>query len=66
MKDCFILQNKDTKVAVMLTDDRPTIDIILKYSNIEAVVDKELGRLLHIAASENNVTLTEALVEKKG
>ena len=49
----------------MLTEDRPTIDIILKYSNLEAIVDKEVGRLLHVAASENNVTLTEALVEKK-
>ena len=65
LKDCFLLQNKDKKVPVMLAEDRETIDIILKYSNIEAIVDEEVGRLLHIAATENYVTLTEALVEKE-
>ena len=49
----------------MLAKDRPTVDIILKYSNIEAVVDEELGRLIHSAASNNNIILTEALVERK-
>ncbi|KAI6649494.1 Ankyrin-3-like isoform X3 [Oopsacas minuta] len=65
LKECFLLQNKDKKIPVLLTDDRATIDIILKYSNVDAVVDKELGRLIHISAAEDNLILAEALIDKK-
>ena len=65
LKDCFLLQNKDKKIPILLTDDRLTMDIILKYSNIEAIADKEIGKLIHVAASEDNVILAEALINKK-
>ena len=41
------------------------MDIILKYSNIEAVADKDVGKLIHVAAAEDNVILAEALIDKK-
>ena len=41
------------------------MDIILKYSNIEAVADKDVGKLIHVAAAEDNVVLAEALMDKK-
>ena len=41
------------------------MDIILKYSNIEAVAYKDVGKLIHVAAAEDNAILAEALIDKK-
>ena len=65
LKDCMSLQNDNKKIPVLLATEKEVIDLILKYSQLDAIVDKEIGSLIHKAAAEDNELLAKALVEKK-
>ena len=60
----MLLQNDNKKIPVLLTTEKEVVDLLLKYSQLDAVVDKEVGSLIHKAAAENNQLLAQALVEK--
>ena len=63
LKECFQSKNADRKIPILLTKNRPTIDIILKYSDLEAEVDEEFGNLICVAAAEDNYVLIQALID---
>ena len=60
----MLLQNDNKKIPVLLASDKQVIDIILKYFQLDAVVDKEIGSLIHKAAADDNALLAQALIEK--
>ncbi|KAI6653450.1 hypothetical protein LOD99_3669 [Oopsacas minuta] len=64
LKESLLLQNENKKIPVLLPNDRAVVDLILKYSQLDSIVDKEIGSLIHKAAAEDNVLLANALVEK--
>ena len=61
---CLSIKNADKKIPVLIASEAQMIEIILKYSVLHEVVDKEVGTLIHIAAAENNILLAQALVDK--
>ncbi|KAI6649452.1 Ankyrin repeat protein [Oopsacas minuta] len=63
-RDCFQLQNKERKIPVLLAEDRPIIEGILKYSDITAEADEDIGSLIHVTAVYNNIGLAQALVKR--
>ena len=48
----------------MLASEKPIIEGILKYSDIHAIADEDIGSLVHVAAESNNIALAEVLVKK--
>lgn len=60
----FQLLNKEKKIPVMLASEKPVIEGILKYSDIQATADEDIGSLIHVAAESNNIALAEVLVKK--